>query len=95
LDKEVNVVKLNKVEGEEDPFGVIIDLGENKGKKQIYFEKPEIPSSNAIKKELEEFADAIQNDLTPTVSINDGFNALDIAFKIIDKLKLSSNMLES
>jgi len=94
LDKEVNIVKLNKVEGEEDPFGMIIDLGTDKGKKQIYFEKPEVGTANAIKKELEEFSESIINDTVPTVSINDGFNALDVAFKIIEKLKLNSTLIE-
>jgi hypothetical protein len=96
LDKEVNIVRLNQLaENEpEDPFSIVIDLGNNKGKKQIYLEKPTIDSTNAIKKELETFAEAIINDTTPIVSIDDGFNALDIAYKIIEKIKLNTSIIE-
>lgn len=88
LEKKLEVVRLKQVEGEEDPFGVIIDLGE-KGKKQIYFESPEVANSNAIKAELQTFAEAIKNRTEPLVTIEDGYNALDVAHQIIEKVKLT------
>ncbi len=88
LEKKLEVVRLKQVEGEEDPFGVIIDLGE-KGKKQIYFESPEVANSNAIKAELETFANAINDRTEPMVTIEDGYNALDVAHQIIEKVKLT------
>ncbi|MFZ4414243.1 MAG: Gfo/Idh/MocA family oxidoreductase [Bacteroidales bacterium] len=87
LDKTTEIVRMKEVNPEEnDPFAMIIELGENKGSKQIFFEKPEIQAINAIKMELETFYHAIVNDTTPIVSIIDGYNALDVAYQIIDKL---------
>ena len=93
LDKKVDVVRLSNVDGEVDPLAVIIDLGNNKGSKQIYFENPIVLPTNAIKMELEAFADAIINNSTPLVSLDDGYKALDVAFKIIEKMKLTSNFI--
>lgn len=89
LEKESEVVRLSNVEGEADPLSVTIDLGEGKGQKQIYFEKPEVEENNAIKDELSTFADCIINDKNPPVSIHDGYNALSVAHKIVEKLALT------
>ncbi|MES2593189.1 MAG: Gfo/Idh/MocA family oxidoreductase [Bacteroidota bacterium] len=91
LEKKVEVIRLMNVEGEEDPLAVTIELGNGKGTKQIYFENPIILPSNAIKMELEAFADSIISNTTPLVSIDDGYKALDVAYKIIEKMKITSN----
>jgi predicted dehydrogenase len=93
LDKKVDVIRLKNVEGEADPLAVTIDLGKDKGSKQIYFENPTILPTNAIKMELEAFADSIISNTTPLVSIDDGYKALDVAYKIIDKMKVTSNFV--
>jgi len=93
LEKEVSVVKLKSINGEADPLAVVIDLG--KGQKQIYFDKPSIQPINAIKTELEYFYESIKNDTVPPVSLDDGYKALDVAYKIIEKLKLTSQLLDS
>ena len=54
--------------------------------KEIYFEKPNVEANNAIQDELSAFAKAIETDSTPEVTIHDGFNALDIAHRIIEKI---------
>lgn len=94
LDKKVEVIRLKNVKGEEDPFAVTIDLGAGKGFKQIYFENPTILPTNAIKMELETFADSIISNTTPLVSIDDGYKALDVANKIIEKMKMTSNFAD-
>ena len=53
-------------------------------KKQIYFENPKITQNNAILDELESFADAINNNSTPIVSLQQGTEALRVAQQIID-----------
>lgn len=53
-------------------------------KKQIYFENPEISANNAILDELETFADAINNDTTPIVTLEQGTEALRVAKQIVD-----------
>jgi predicted dehydrogenase len=93
LDKKVEVIRLMNIDTEKeiDPLAVIIDLGNGKGSKQIYFEGPTILPSNAIKMELEAFADSIISNTTPLVSIDDGYKALAVAYKIIEKMKVASN----
>ncbi len=94
LDKKVDVISLKNVEGDIDPLAVTIDLGKDKGSKQIFFENPIISPTNAIKMELEAFANSIINNTTPLVSIDDGYKALDVAYKIIEKMKITSNFIE-
>ena len=95
LDKKVEIIRIiNPVVGEEDPLAVTLELGNGKGAKQIYFENPTILPSNAIKMELEAFAESIINNTTPLVSIDDGYKALDIAYKIIEKMKITSNFID-
>ena len=89
LEKETEVVRLSNVEGEVDPLSVTIDLPDGKGQKLIYFEKPEVENNNAIKDELSAFAEAINNNTTPPVTIHDGCNALDVAYRIIEKLDIT------
>jgi len=95
LEKEANIVRLKNVEGDPDPLSVTIDLGKGKGIKQIYFDTPKPLVVNAIKRELETFYDAIVNDTTPIVSIDDGYKALDVAYKIINKLKFPNEITDS
>ncbi len=90
LEKTAEMVKMKEVIGETDPYAMMIDLGEGKPKKQLFFEKPDIIPGNAIKEELESFAQAINDNTTPIVSLNDGFNALDVAYKIIEKLNVAT-----
>lgn len=91
LTKELEVVRMKDVQGEPDPFDVIFDLGEGKPIKKILFDKPDIAEGNAIKEELESFYNAVINDTTPIVSIEDGYLALDVAQRIVDKLKSSAS----
>ena len=94
LNKESEVVKMTSLETEPDPFDIIFDLGEGKPKKKIEIFKPEVGATNAIKEELETFAQSIINDTVPIVSIEDGEYALSIALQIMEKLKLNGNLIK-
>jgi len=94
FEKTAEIVKLQAVDGEPDPLSITIDLGEGKGQKEIYFEKPTVKEVNAIKKELEEFASSIINNTIPLVSIHDGYNALSVAHQIVEKLKITTSLIE-
>lgn len=83
--KRTEVVRLKKIEGEADPLAIVIDLGKDKGQKQIFFEVPEVAESNAIKAELMEFYSTVANGKKPRVSGYDAYNALDVAYQIIEK----------
>ncbi len=94
LEKVSEVVKMNELdEIPEDPFALILDLGENKKKRQIVFNKPEVKEINAIVEELRSFKDAIVNNSTPAVSIEDGYNALNVAQMILDRIYENANKI--
>lgn len=93
FEKKSEVIKLDDVVGEADPFSIVLDLGEGKGQKEISFEKPDILENNAIKDELESFANSIINNTQPLVSANDGCRALEVASIIHKKIQLTANAL--
>ncbi len=83
LDKKSEVVRMKDAPESPDEFAMILQNAEGI-KKQIYFDNPEITPNNAILDELESFADAIENDTKPIVSLRHGTNALRVAQQIID-----------
>lgn len=93
LTKEMEVVRMETIEGEPDPFDMVFDMGEGKPIKRILFDKPDIQDHNAIKQELLSFHEAVIQDTIPVVSIEDGRLALEVAQQIMEKLKLSSSFL--
>jgi predicted dehydrogenase len=92
LDKKSEIVRMTDVDTTtfNDPFAMIIDLGQGK-QKHIQMEKPEIEPLNAIQTELSSFHDAIVNDTTPAVPFIDGYNALDIAYQIMNKIQSATS----
>jgi len=95
LKKSSELVKMRDIEGDPDPFSMSIDLGQGRGSKEIFFEKPTIEENNAILDELQSFADAIMGNTKPPVTVEDGYKALDVAHKIIHKLKYASTTVEN
>ncbi|OYQ31857.1 oxidoreductase [Flavobacterium cyanobacteriorum] len=83
LDKVCEVVKMKDAPENPGDFDMILQNAEGV-KKQIYFDNPEVNQNNAILDELETFADAINNGTTPVVTLEDGTEALKIAYRIID-----------
>lgn len=94
LEKAAEVVRMDEIEGEpDDPFALVLDLGEDKKKRRIYFEKLEVQPVNAIKEELNSFKESILNNTEPLVNIEDGYQALKIAQMVMDKINSSFNNL--
>jgi predicted dehydrogenase len=83
LEKKVEVVKMKEAPEEPGEFDMILRNAEGETK-QIYFENPEIKVNNAILDELETFADAINNNTSPVVSLEQGTRALKVALQVID-----------
>ncbi len=83
LEKKVEVVKMKDAPETVGDFDMVLQNAEGE-KKQIYFENPEIVSNNAILDELETFADAINNDMVPVVTLEQGTAALKVALAIIE-----------
>ncbi len=83
LEKKSEVVKMKDAPETIDDFAIILQNAEGI-KKQIYFENPKIQQNNAILDELDSFANAINEDITPIVSLSQGAEALRVAHQIID-----------
>ncbi|MCD8405075.1 Gfo/Idh/MocA family oxidoreductase [Tenacibaculum dicentrarchi] len=86
LEKKSEVVKMKDVPENPDEFAMILQNAEGV-KKQIYFDNPNIIKNNAILDELESFANAINNETTPIVSLRQGTEALRVAHMIINCFK--------
>jgi len=83
LEKKSEIVRMKDVPDQPDEFAMILQNAEGV-KKQIYFDNPEVTPNNAILDELESFANAIENNTKPVVSLRQGTNALRVAQQIID-----------
>ena len=86
LEKTSEVVKMETQIGEPGDFDMVLENAEGI-KKRILFERPDVASNNAILDELNSFADAINQDTMPIVSLRDGTEALRIAHEIIKCFK--------
>ena len=96
LDKASEIVRLKEVMTDTpNPFAMVLDLGEGKGKKEIIFENPKVETLNAIREELFTFHEAIAKGSEPVVTIKDGYNALKVAQEILDKIKANLKQIGS
>ncbi|WP_264549563.1 Gfo/Idh/MocA family protein [Flavobacterium sp. N2820] len=86
LDKVCEIVRMQDAPEVPGDFDMILQNAEGV-KKQIYFDNPNVQANNAILDELETFADAINNNTTPIVTLEDGTEALRVAYQIIDCMK--------
>ena len=62
------------------------DIETPNGVKTIAIANPQVPDVNAIRKELEEFVSAISNNTQPIVNEIDGYRAMEVAHKILQKI---------
>jgi len=83
FEKATEVVKMKDAPEKPGDFDMILQNAEGV-QKQIYFENPKIEPNNAILDELETFADAINNNTTPIVSLEQGTEALRVAHMVIN-----------
>jgi predicted dehydrogenase len=86
LNKELEVVRLDKMEGEADTFDLILPLGEGKNPRKLTINKPELQANNAIEEELKAFHHAVINKSNPLVNFTDGLQAMEVAHLIMEKL---------
>lgn len=86
LEKKSEIVRMKEATGNEGPFSMVLDLGEEKGKKEIIFENPKVEPINAIREELNTFQQAIELNTEPIVTIEDGYEALKVAHQILTQI---------
>ncbi len=87
LEKKTEIIKLKQPE-DVDAFS--FDIETPNGKKTIAIANPSIEPLNAIKLELTSFVDAIVNNKPTVVSEIDGYLAMEVAHKILDKINNTS-----
>jgi predicted dehydrogenase len=85
LDKKREVVKITNFQEEKNNYAMVIENIKGE-KKQIYYSNPELKPVNSIIEEHNNFAKSIINKSSPLVSFKDGFKALELAIKIINKV---------
>jgi predicted dehydrogenase len=83
LNKKSEIIKLKE---SKDSNVFAFDIETPTGKKTIAIANPVVPEVNAIKKELEEFKNAIVNNTKTIVSEIDGLMAMDVAHQILNKI---------
>ena len=88
LKKQSQVIQLfgeNKKEAIKG--GNLLSLETEEGKKYINIEQPQTQPTNAIKMELEAFANSIRLDTKPVVTLEEGHRTLQVAYQIIEKIR--------
>jgi predicted dehydrogenase len=83
LNKKAEIIKLKEPK---DTNVFSFDIETPSGKKTIAVDNPIVPEVNAIKRELEEFKNAILNNTKTIVSELDGLMAMDVAHQILAKI---------
>lgn len=94
LKKKSEVVRLDDAEIGASDNDMFIELADQT-RRRINFEFPQVEETNAIQEELRSFRECIENDTRPAVTIQDGFNALQVAHQIVSKLHLGTDLLPS
>jgi len=87
LEKKTEIIHMKEEGVPEGKMDFPIELG-NGQRKTIAVEMPDIPEVNAIRAELFDFANAIINNYPTRVSIIDGYQALEVAHQILEKMSL-------
>ncbi len=83
LNKKTEIIKLKE---DQDTNAFAFDIETPNGVKTIAIANPPVPEVNAIKKELEEFRNAIVQNHPTVVSETDGYAAMDVAHQILQKI---------
>lgn len=86
LEKKCEVVRMKDAPETPGEFDMILQNAEGI-KKQIYFENPKVDANNAILDELNTFAEAINNNTTPVVTLEQGTEALRVALMVLENFK--------
>jgi predicted dehydrogenase len=86
LEKKTEIVTIQDDDGKKGLLDFPIELPNGK-KRKITVDIPQNKNTNAIRMELQKFVDCIENNTAPVVSAHDGYQAMDIAYQILDKIK--------
>lgn len=83
LEKKAEIIKLKQPD---DTNVFSFDVETQNGKKTLAIATPKISLGNAIKEELQAFVDSIQNNTRTVVNEMDGYFAMEVAHRILEKI---------
>lgn len=87
LEKSTEIFRMADTTEDDQPGVFTIDTGANGEKKAISYEKLGDASINAIKMELELFAKNINDGTEPQVSLTDGYNAMQVGYRVLEAIE--------
>ena len=87
LKKEAQVIRLHEKKTEAELPPASFELNTPNGTKIISMEMPPAVKVNAIKEELKSFANAINHGSPPAVSLEDGHEALRVAWAVMQQVE--------
>lgn len=88
LEKNAQIIRLyNQDAPNLPPEDQLMEFETNAGKKWLQMQMPESVPVNAIQKELETFHESIVTGKRPVVNLQDGFNALQLAHRILEEIE--------
>lgn len=96
LEKNAQIIRLFEKDDPRVPtLENLMELDTNQGKKYIHIAMPDTEPVNAIKMELETFADCIEHNKRPRVPIEEGYRAIGLANRIMEEIEKSSGKLKT
>ena len=87
LEKKSQVIQLFDEPLDTAKISASLSLQTEEGKKYISVKAPTVHKINAIQMELASFADCILKDTTPKVTVQDGYNCLALAHRIMEEIE--------
>jgi len=88
LDKNTQIVRLFEQNAPGlPPQEQLMEFETRAGKKWLHLQMPETAPVNAIQRELETFHEAIVQNTEPVVTLQDGFDALKLAHRILKEIE--------
>lgn len=91
LDKKTEIIKLKDPDDTKGMMDIPLEMA-NGDKKVLSVDMPEIPLTNAIRNELEEFVESIVYDKPVRVSVIDGYQAMDVAHQVLKKMSMHNEL---
>jgi predicted dehydrogenase len=91
LEKKTEIIRLKDEHMESGMMDFPLEMA-NGEKRVISVQLPEISPLNAIRTELQEFANAVMKDFPVRVSVYDGYQAMDVAHQILKKMSLHNEL---
>jgi len=91
LEKKTDIIRLFDAENTKEDKENLMTLDTNTGKKYLEFQQAKTEAVNAIQMELQTFAECIQANEKPTVSLQEGYRAMQLAYRILEEVARASS----